>query len=112
MLRIYNTQTHQKEIFQPLEDGKVRIYICGPVIYKEIQLEQVISALVFDVIRRYLEYRGYDVRYAMSFTDLNDKIISRSTLLEKDPCRVCTKKCVNGSNWAAVFKSNGKLVED
>ena len=88
MLRIYNTQTHQKEIFQPLEDGKVRIYICGPVIYKEIQLEQVISALVFDVIRRYLEYRGYDVRYAMSFTDLNDKIISRSTLLEKDPCNL------------------------
>ncbi|MCP4143481.1 MAG: cysteine--tRNA ligase [Chloroflexi bacterium] len=88
MLRIYNTQTHQKEVFKPLEEAKVRIYICGPVIYKEIQLEQVVSALVFDVIRRYLEYRGYDVRFAMSFTDLNDKIVSRSTLLEKDPCNL------------------------
>ena len=84
-LRIYNTLTRSKEVFEPIEEGKVRMYVCGPTVYAEAHLGHAMSALVFDIARRYLEYRGYDVRYVMNFTDVDDKIINKANELGVDP---------------------------
>ena len=78
MLRLYNTQTRKKEEFQTLEKGKVRMYVCGPTVYDNAHVGHAMSALVFDVVRRYLQYRGYDVNFVMNFTDVDDKIIARA----------------------------------
>jgi cysteinyl-tRNA synthetase len=74
-IKIYNTLTRQKETFETLEPGKVRMYVCGPTVYAAAHVGHAMSALVFDFIRRYLEYRGYQVRYVMNYTDVDDKII-------------------------------------
>jgi len=84
-LRIYNTLTREKEVFQPIEPGKVRMYVCGPTVYDQAHVGHAMSALVFDIARRYLEYSGYEVRYIMNFTDVDDKIINRANKLGKDP---------------------------
>jgi cysteinyl-tRNA synthetase len=84
-LRIYNTLTREKEVFEPLEPGKVRMYVCGPTVYDKAHVGHAMSALVFDIARRYLEYSGYEVRYVMNFTDVDDKIIVRANKLGKDP---------------------------
>ena len=84
-LRIYNTLTREKEVFEPLEPGKVRMYVCGPTVYDKAHVGHAMSALVFDIARRYLEYLGYEVRYVMNFTDVDDKIIVRANKLGKDP---------------------------
>ena len=65
-LRIYNTMTHKKEEFQTLEPNRVRMYVCGPTVYNKAHVGHAMSALVFDIIRRYLEYRGYQVSHAMN----------------------------------------------
>ena len=85
MLRLYNTQTRTKEEFQPLEEGKVRMYVCGPTVYDNAHVGHAMSALVFDIVRRYLQYRGYDVKFAMNFTDVDDKIINRASEKGVDP---------------------------
>ncbi len=85
MLRLYNTQTRKKEEFQTLEKGKVRMYVCGPTVYDNAHVGHAMSALVFDVVRRYLQYRGYDVNFVMNFTDVDDKIINRANELGVDP---------------------------
>ena len=85
MLRLYNTQTRQKEEFQTIEEGKVRMYVCGPTVYDNAHVGHAMSALVFDVVRRYLQYRGYDVKFAMNFTDVDDKIIDRANKMGVDP---------------------------
>lgn len=84
-LKIYNTLSRQKEEFKPLQDGQVSMYVCGPTVYHKAHVGHAMSALVFDVIRRYLEYRGYRVRHAMNYTDVDDKIIQRANQLGKDP---------------------------
>ncbi|MFA5611591.1 MAG: cysteine--tRNA ligase [Anaerolineaceae bacterium] len=84
-LKIYNTLSRTKEDFQPLEPGKVRMYVCGPTVYADAHLGHAMSALVFDIARRYLEYKGYDVRYVMNFTDVDDKIINKANELGVDP---------------------------
>lgn len=84
-LKIYNTLSRQKEEFKPLQDGQVSMYVCGPTVYNKAHVGHAMSALVFDVIRRYLEYRGYRVRHAMNYTDVDDKIIQRANQLGKDP---------------------------
>ena len=63
MIRIYNTLSRQKEVFQPIEEGKVRMYVCGPTVYNYIHVGNGRSTVAFDTIRRYLEYRGYAVHY-------------------------------------------------
>ena len=84
-LRIYNTLTRRKEDFETLEPGRVRMYVCGPTVYNKAHIGHAMSALVFDIIRRYLEYRGYVVTYAMNFTDVDDKIIARANQMGVDP---------------------------
>ncbi|ALS02301.1 cysteine--tRNA ligase [Enterococcus silesiacus] len=75
MIQIYNTLTREKEVFQPIEEGKVRMYVCGPTVYNYIHIGNARSSMAFDTIRRYLEYRGYEVNYVSNFTDVDDKII-------------------------------------
>jgi cysteinyl-tRNA synthetase len=84
-IKIYNTLTRKKETFETLEPGHVRMYVCGPTVYNQAHIGHAMSALVFDVIRRYLEYRGYTVTHAMNFTDVDDKIILRARREGEDP---------------------------
>lgn len=84
-IKIYNTLTRKKEDFETLEPGKVRMYVCGPTVYNKAHVGHAMSALVFDIIRRYLMYRGYDVTFVMNFTDVDDKIILRANQLGVDP---------------------------
>ena len=77
-MKIYNTMTRQKEEFVPLEAGKVKMYVCGPTVYNFIHLGNARPFAVFDTLRRYFEYKGYDVTYIQNFTDVDDKIIKRS----------------------------------
>ncbi len=84
-IKIYNTLTRKKETFETLEPGKVRLYVCGPTVYSNAHVGHAMSAMVFDIIRRYLEYRGYDVRYLLNFTDVDDKIIARANQSNQDP---------------------------
>lgn len=84
-LQIYNTLTRTKEVFTTLEPGKVRMYVCGPTVYAEAHIGHAMSALVFDIVRRYLEWSGYDVNFVMNYTDVDDKIINKANQLGEDP---------------------------
>ena len=75
MIQIYNTLTREKEVFVPIEEGKVRMNVCGPTVYNYIHVGNARSTIAFDTIRRYLEYRGFNVNYISNFTDVDDKII-------------------------------------
>src|SRR5690625_345575 len=82
-IKIYNTLTRKKESFVPLESGKVKMYVCGPTVYNYIHIGNARPAIVFDTVRRYLEYRGYDVTYVSNFTDIDDKIIHSANEMDK-----------------------------
>jgi len=84
-LQLYNTLTRRKEPFETLEPGRVRMYVCGPTVYDRAHVGHAMSAVVFDIIRRYLEYRGYQVRHIMNYTDVEDKIIQRAAEKGVDP---------------------------
>jgi cysteinyl-tRNA synthetase len=77
-MKLYNTMTHRKETFEPIEPGKVKMYSCGPTVYNYFHIGNARPFIVFDVLRRYLEYIGYDVTFVQNFTDVDDKIINRS----------------------------------
>ena len=77
-MKIFNTLTRKKEEFKPIEEGKVKIYACGPTVYNFIHIGNARPLCVFDVLRRFLEYIGYDVRFVQNFTDIDDKIIKRA----------------------------------
>ena len=77
-LRVYNTLSRKKETFEPLEPNQVSMYVCGPTVYDNAHVGHAMSSMVFDIIRRYLEYSGYKVRHVMNYTDVDDKIIMRS----------------------------------
>lgn len=74
-IQLYNTLTRKKEEFVPLEAGKVKMYVCGPTVYNYIHIGNARPAIVFDTVRRYLEFRGYEVQYVSNFTDVDDKLI-------------------------------------
>ena len=76
-MKLYNTLTRTKEEFVPIEEGKVRMYVCGPTVYNYIHIGNARPFIIFDTLRRYLEYRGYDVTFVQNFTDVDDKIIKR-----------------------------------
>ena len=101
MLRIYNTLTRKKEDFQTLEPGVVRMYVCGPTVYDDAHIGHAMSALVFDVVRRYLEYRGYQVNHVMNFTDVDDKIILRAKQAGRGPLMTWPKATsrTTASTW-------------
>ena len=77
-MKIFNTLTRQKEEFVPIEPGKVRMYACGPTVYNYIHIGNARPICVFDTLRRYLEYRGYDVTFVQNFTDIDDKLINKA----------------------------------
>ena len=77
-MKIFNTMTKKKEEFVPLEEGKVKMYVCGPTVYNFIHIGNARPMIVFDTVRRYFEYKGYDVNYVSNFTDVDDKIIKKA----------------------------------
>lgn len=77
-MKLYNTLTRRKEEFIPIEEGKVTIYVCGPTVYDYIHVGNARPLVVFDTLRRYFIYKGYDVKYVVNFTDIDDKIIDKS----------------------------------
>ena len=79
-IKLYNTLTRKKEVFQPIQDGKIGIYACGVTAYDVCHVGHARSAVVFDMITKYLRYRGFEVTYVKNFTDVDDKIIARANL--------------------------------
>ncbi len=77
-MKLYNTLTRRKEEFVPLEEGKVKMYVCGPTVYNLIHIGNARPMIIFDTVRRYFEYRGYQVEYVSNFTDVDDKIIKKA----------------------------------
>ena len=77
-MKIYNTMSKRKEEFTPLEEGKVKMYVCGPTVYNLIHIGNARPMIVFDTVRRYFEYKGYDVNFVSNFTDVDDKIIKKA----------------------------------
>lgn len=77
-MKLYNTLTRKKEEFEPLEEGKVKMYVCGPTVYNYIHIGNARPYIIFDTIRRYMEYKGYEVTYVQNFTDVDDKIINKA----------------------------------
>ena len=77
-MKLFNTMTRQKEEFVPITPGEVKMYCCGPTVYNYIHVGNARPMILFDVLRRYLEYRGYQVTFVQNFTDVDDKIINRA----------------------------------
>lgn len=77
-MKVYNTLSKKKEEFVPLEEGKVKMYVCGPTVYNYIHIGNARPMIVFDTVRRYLEYKGFDVNFVSNFTDVDDKIIKKA----------------------------------
>lgn len=77
-MKLYNTMTRKKEEFVPLEEGKVKMYVCGPTVYNFIHIGNARPMIVFDTVRRYFEYKGYEVKFVSNFTDVDDKIIKKA----------------------------------
>ncbi len=102
-IRVYNTLHNKKEEFIPVEEGKVRMYVCGPTTYNYIHLGNARPIVAFDVIRRYFSYRGYDVTYVQNFTDVDDKIIRRANEEGMDPKDLAEKYI------KAYFEDAGRL---
>jgi len=94
-LKVYNTLTRRKEEFVPLKDNEVRMYVCGVTLYDKLHLGHARAAVVFDVIRHYLEHRGYKVNYVTNFTDVDDKVINRAKSL-----------------GPPIFALTGRLIEE
>ncbi|MDC7953304.1 cysteine--tRNA ligase [Liquorilactobacillus mali] len=91
MIQLYNTLTNEKENFIPLNPGRITMYVCGPTVYNYIHIGNARSAIAFDTIRRYFEYRGFQVNYVSNFTDVDDKIIAASKKLKITPREVSDK---------------------
>ena len=91
MIKIYNTEKQQKEKFIPLEEKRVKMYVCGPTTYNLIHLGNARPVVVFDTIRRYFDYSGYDVTYVQNFTDVDDKIINRAAEENMEPLALAEK---------------------
>ena len=77
-MKIYNTLSRQKEVFKPIEEGKIKMYVCGPTVYDYMHIGNARPLVVFDTFRRFAKFRGYDVKYVVNFTDVDDKIIKKS----------------------------------
>src|SRR3954470_11467404 len=74
-LRVYNTLTKKKELFEPVRPGKVGIYLCGPTVYKSPHIGHMVGPVIFDAVKRYLKYKGFEVTWVVNITDIDDKLI-------------------------------------
>ena len=90
-LQIYDTLSRKKSDFVPLEDGKVKMYVCGPTVYSDAHVGHAMAAIVFDMVRRYFIYRGYQVHYVTNFTDVDDKVIARANETGQDPFELANR---------------------
>lgn len=90
-MKIYNTLTRKKEEFIPIEEGKVKMYVCGPTVYNFIHIGNARPMIVFDTVRRYFEYRGYEVHFVSNFTDVDDKIIKKAVEEGVDSSEISTR---------------------
>ena len=90
-LQIYSTLTRRKEELNTLNSGQVKMYVCGPTVYDRAHIGHAMSSIVFDVIRRYLEYRGLEVQHVMNYTDVDDKVINRARILGFEPLELAEK---------------------
>ncbi|MCK0473300.1 cysteine--tRNA ligase [Halalkalibacter sp. APA_J-10(15)] len=90
-IHLYNSLTKKKERFVPLEEGKVKMYVCGPTVYNYIHIGNARPAIVYDMVRRYLEYRGYEVEFISNFTDVDDKIIRAAKEMGEDVFAVANR---------------------
>ncbi|CAM3895261.1 cysteine--tRNA ligase [Alkalicoccus chagannorensis] len=90
-IQLYNTLTRKKEVFEPIEPGRISMYVCGPTVYNYIHIGNARPAVVFDMVRRYFEYRGYDVDYVSNFTDVDDKIIKAAEEMGEDVMEIAEK---------------------
>jgi cysteinyl-tRNA synthetase len=102
-MQIYNTLTRKKEEFIPRNPPEVTMYVCGPTVYDLFHIGNARSFIMADIIRRYLEFKGYKVKYAMNLTDIDDKIIRKSNQEKTDAKNVAEKYI------AAFFEDTGKL---
>ena len=117
-MKIFNTLTREKQEFKPVEPGKVKIYACGPTVYNYIHIGNARPLCVFDVLRRYLEYRGYEVTFVQNFTDIDDKIIKKAneegsdykTVSESGQSFVYIDDCVTG--WKDLIDADIKKSLD
>ncbi len=100
-LKVYNTLSRQKEEFEPLDPHQVTMYVCGPTVYDNAHVGHAMSSLVFDIIRRYLEYAGYGVRHVMNYTDVDDKIIMRAQYEEVDALELAERYITQYSQYLA-----------
>ena len=78
MLRVFNTLSRTKEEFQPVTPGKVGMYLCGPTVYKPSHIGHMVGPVIFDAIKRYMTYSGYEVTWVVNITDVDDKLIAES----------------------------------
>ncbi len=90
-MKVYNTLTRRKENFEPIEENKISMYVCGPTVYDYLHIGNARPYVVFDTIRRYLEYKGYEVLYVQNFTDIDDKIIARANRENKSTDEIANK---------------------
>lgn len=91
MIQIYDTMTREKRPFVPIEDHKVRMYVCGPTVYNYIHIGNARTFISFDTIRRYLTWRGYDVTFVQNVTDVDDKIINKANEEQTDAADIATQ---------------------
>ena len=103
-MKIYNTLTRKKEEFKTIEENKVRMYVCGPTVYDYIHIGNARPLVFFDTVRRYLEYKGYDVNFVMNFTDIDDKTINRAIEEDVDFTEVSEK-------YIEAFKDSAKKLK-
>lgn len=90
-INIYNTLSRKKETLETLQPGKVSMYVCGPTVYDKAHVGHAMSVLVFDIVRRYLEYRNYEVRHVTNYTDVDDRIIQRAAVEGVDPIQIAQR---------------------
>lgn len=90
-MKVYNTLTRRKEIFTPIVPNKISMYVCGPTVYDYLHIGNARPYVVFDTIRRYLEYKGFEVTYVQNFTDIDDKIIARAKSEDKTTSEIAEK---------------------
>lgn len=108
-LKLYNSLSRKKETFIPVEKGKIKMYVCGMTVYSDAHIGHARTYLAFDVIRRYLEYIGYNVTYVQNITDVDDKIIAAASKEGVDPIKYSERfadRCLNDLDDLGIRKAN------